>query len=110
MMNRLLRPLLLALIVGLCAAGSALAQFRTLPQNAKLARTGEALPLPLVQLDGKNYKLAPGGVIYDQNNRTVLHGQLPAGARVAYLVDMGGDIGRIYVLSAQEVAQIDSKK
>lgn len=110
MMKRLLRlPLLLALL-GLLAAGPGHAQIRTLPQNAKFARVGEIQPLPFVQLDGKRFKLAPGGVIYDDNNRSIVHGALPAGVRVAYMVDIAGDIGRIYILTAQEQARVDRKQ
>ena len=91
-------------------ASGAFAQFRTIPPSAKLARVGNVYPLPLVQLDGNVLKLAPGGVIYDDNNRSILHDALPAGARVAYTLDMNGDIARIYILSAQELAQLEKKQ
>ena len=107
------RPLrlLLSLVVAASFSGApAWAQLRTLPQNAKFARVGEPQPLPFVQLDGKSYRLGPGGVIYNEHNRTILHGALPAGVRVAYSLDMGGDVGRIYILTAQEQARIDKKQ
>ena len=49
--------------------------------------------------------LAPGGIITDENNRSILHGALPPGVRVAYTVELSGDISRIYILTAQEQAQ-----
>ena len=110
MILRLLRVLLLLTAAAALSSGSALAQLRTLPQNAKFARVGAAQPLPFVQLDGKSFRLGPGGVIYDQNNRTILHGALPAGVRVAYSLDLGGDIGRIYILTAHEQAQANKKR
>ena len=102
----------LLMLVTACAgvAGSAFAQLRTLPQNAKFARVGDPQPLPFVQLDGNIVKLAPGGIIIDENNRSILQGALPPGVRVAYILDMGGDIGRIYILTAQEQAQVDSSQ
>ena len=110
MIQRLLR--LPIILVALCvlATGIAIAQLRTLPQNVQYARVGESQPLPVVQLNGKLLRLAPGGVIYDENNRSIVHGALPPGARVAYSIDIGGDVGRIYILSASELAQIDSKQ
>jgi hypothetical protein len=101
---------MLLVLLGALTAGYGYAQFRTLPQNAKYAVVGEIQPLPFVQLDGKLYKLAPGGVIYNEENRTIVHGSLPSGVRVAYSVDLGGDIGRIYILTALEQAQADSKQ
>jgi hypothetical protein len=97
------------LAIAIFASGAS-AQFRTVPPSAKLARVGNAHPLPLVQLDGNILKLAPGGVIYDENNRSILHGALQPGARVAYTLDMSGDVARIYILSVQELAQIEKKK
>jgi hypothetical protein len=97
-------------ILATFAAPATMAQFRTLPQDAKVGRTGETQPLPIVKIDGKLLKLAPGGVIYDENNRTILQGQLPAGVRVAYSFELGGDITRIYILTASELALIDKKK
>jgi len=104
------RTFLLLVLMGMVAASGAFAQFRTIPQNAKFARVGNAQPLPFVQLGSTVLKLAPGGVIYDENNRTILHGALPAGAQVAYIFELGGDISRIYILTAQELAQINNKQ
>ena len=91
-------------------AGSAHAQLRTLPANAKRATVGQqSYPLPFINLGGTKVKLAPGGVIYDQNNRTILHEALPPGADVAFVIDMNGDIGRVYILTPQEQAQFVQK-
>jgi len=91
-------------------AGISSAQLRTLPANAKRATTGQQHPLPFVELGGKVAKLAPGGVIYDQNNRTIVQGALPPGADVIFTTDMNGDIARIYILTPFEQAQFDQKK
>ena len=73
--------LLILFAAGLMLAEFAHAQLRTLPANAKRATVGQQqYPLPMLDLGGKVVKLAPGGVIYDQNNRSILHGALPPGA------------------------------
>ncbi|OHC82619.1 MAG: hypothetical protein A3G73_04700 [Rhodospirillales bacterium RIFCSPLOWO2_12_FULL_67_15] len=63
-----------------------------------------------MELNGKVVRLAPGGVIYDQNNRTLVHGALPPGADVAFTTDMHGDIARIYILTPQEQTQLDQRR
>ncbi len=107
-----MRNLLLLLIAAsLLLAGTGYAQLRTLPANAKRATIGlQPYALPYIELGGKVVRLAPGGVIYDQNNRTLVHGALPAGADVAFTTDMRGDIARIYVLTPQEQAQLDQRR
>ncbi len=105
---RKLLPVMLVVLIA--AAGSAYAQVRTLPANAKRATIGqEQYPLPYINIGGTQVRLAPGGVIYDQNNRTIVHGALPPGADVAVVPDMNGDIGRIYILTPQEQAQFGQK-
>ena len=91
-------------------AGFSSAQLRTLPANAKRATVGQQQSMPLVELSSKVARLAPGGVIYDQNNRSIVHGALPPGADVIFTTDMNGDIARIYILTPFEQAQFDRKK
>jgi len=100
--------LALSLTVILLTASVAYAQLRTLPANAKPAKVGaQRLPLPYINFGGTApFKLAPGGVIYDENNRYILHEALPPGADVVYTLDMNGDIARIYILTLQEQAQV----
>ena len=103
--------LLLLIAASLMRAETGYAQLRTLPANAKRTTTGmQARVQPFVELGGKVVRLAPGGVIYDQNNRTIVHGALPAGADVAFTTDMRGEIGRIYILTPQEQAQFDRRR
>ena len=101
-------PALFATLLFLPAASHA--QFRSIPTDAKRATVGvQQLPLPYIDLGGKAVRLAPGGVIYDQTNRTIVHGALQPGAEVAVTRDINGDIGRIYVLTPQEQAQFGKK-
>ena len=106
-MRKLLQLLLVA---SMLFAGTGYAQLRTIPANAKRATVGQPQVLPYVELNGKVVRLAPGGVIYDQNNRTIVHGALPPGADVAFTLDMRGDVARIYILTPQEQAQLDQRK
>lgn len=103
--------LLLLIAASLILTETGYAQFRTLPAAAKRATVGaQPRVQPYVELGGKVVRLAPGGVIYDQNNRTIVHGALPAGADVAFTTDMHGDIARIYILTPQEQAQLDRRR
>jgi hypothetical protein len=106
-------PKLLAITVAalLLSAGIAYAQLRTMPANAKRATVGQQqYAMPYINLNGTMVKLAPGGVIYDQNNRTIVHNALPQGAAVGYTLDMNGDVARIYILTPQEQAQFVPQK
>ena len=104
-------PLLLLIAASLLLAETGYAQFRTLPATAIRATVGDRPhALPYVELGGKVVRLAPGGVIYDRNNRSLVHGALPAGADVAFTTDMRGDIARIYILTPQEQSQLDQRR
>jgi hypothetical protein len=105
------RKLFISLLVAcLLFPGAGYAQLRTLPANAKRATVGQPQVLPYVELGGKVVRLAPGGVIYDQNNRTIVHGALPADTDVVFTTDMHGDVARIYILTPQEQAQFNQRK
>ncbi len=87
-----MRKSLLLLI--LCAAWATsatiqaqLIQNRFLPAHGERGRLGEAQALPLVKIGSRTLRLAPGGVIFDQNNRTIIHAHLPAGAEILYTRD-----------------------
>jgi hypothetical protein len=108
----LIRKLLALTIAALLMlAGVALAQVRTLPPEAKRATTGQQqYVLPYIDFGGTRVKLAPGGIIFDQHNRTIVHNALPLGVDVAYTTDMNGDIRRIYILTPREQAQFVPKR
>jgi hypothetical protein len=110
MIQRWFRLQLVLIMLGTLAAWPGHAQFRTLPQNAHLGRLGGQQQLPYVEINRKLHKMAPGGVIYDENNRTILQNALPSDTRIAYTLDMTGDIARIYILTATEQAQFERKR
>ncbi|MBI2295109.1 MAG: hypothetical protein HYU76_03485 [Betaproteobacteria bacterium] len=81
---------------------------RPLPVNGKLGElVGQQHPFPLLQINNQVLRLAPGGRIYDQNNRTILHAFLPELAHVLFVQDVNGDIARLYILLPEEWAQLE---
>ena len=95
----------LILLLGLAAPGMAQMQ-RVLPANGKLGDLVGQQQFPLVELDRKLLRLAPGGVIIDQNNRSILHAHLPAQAPVLYVLDNQGNVTRIILLKPEELARL----
>ncbi len=75
---------------------------RFLPADAELGRTGDSQPLPLVRIGNRQLRLAPGGIIFDQHNRSIVHAHLPVNADILYTRNQGGDIQRLYILTDQE--------
>ena len=81
---------------------------RFLPSEGRLGElSGQQLqPFPLLQIDKKIVRLAPGGRIYDQHNRTIVHGALPDTASVLFIPDMHGDIARLFILLPAEIERV----
>jgi hypothetical protein len=99
------------LCLALMCADSASAQFisqRFLPAQGERGRTGEPQPLPMVKIGNRVLRLAPGAVIYDQQNRSILHAQLPPSADVYFTKDLTGNVLRVYILTEQERARLDA--
>jgi hypothetical protein len=94
-----------AVAAAIAAASHAQVQ-RQLPAAGKIGLTGSPHPFPLVQIDDRVLRLAPGGLIFDQDNRTILHQSLPPAAHVLYLQDANGNIARIVVLRPEELAAL----
>jgi hypothetical protein len=83
---------------------------RLLPTNGKLGHLVAQQQMPLIEIDRKVLRLAPGGVIVDQNNRFIVHGALPASADVLYVLDGRGDISRIILLTPAELARLEQAR
>ena len=99
---------LIALALALGLATSVDAQLvRALPASGKLGElVGRQHAFPLVQIDNKVMRLAPGGLIYDENNRTIVHGLIPERAYVLFVEDPTGDVTRIYILRPDELEMV----
>ena len=78
---------------------------RILPQNAV---SGEltASRYPYVIIGDKRLHLAPGSLIFDQNNRIILPNYLPRKATVLYNIDGNGDLHKMWLLTPEEVANL----
>ena len=110
-MNKLL--LLLALFTAAAAAPEASAQFiqqRFLPTNGERGTLGAPQDFPMVQIDKNVLRLAPGARIYDQSNRTIVHGHIPSGAEILFAREQSGYINRIYILTEREIASLKQAK
>ena len=96
---------LVALAFGFAIATAAHAQLvRQLPANGKLGElAGGQHAFPQTQIGGKVVRLTPGALIYDQNNRTILHNALPERADVFYVQEASGEVSRIYILRPEEL-------
>lgn len=106
-MRKLLLLLVLSYTIG--AFVPAYAQFiqqRFLPANGERGKTGPRHAYPVVQIDKKLLRLAPGARIYDVANRTIVHEHLPPGADVFYSKEQSGAILRLYILSPQEILRL----
>ena len=99
----------LALVAIVTAAHAQI--FRQLPANGQIGNLtgGQQLPYPLLQINNQTARLAPGGRIYDENNRLIVHGALPPAAPVVFVVDSNGDVSRIYLLRIDEFQQLQQR-
>lgn len=104
--------LLFLLLLGIATAAPVTAQVlqqRQLPAKGKRGELGAPLALPMVQIGNDVLRVAPGGVLYDQFNRTILHAALPPQAEVWYTTDAQGSIQRLYVLTPAEQQMLDRR-
>lgn len=108
-MTRIVLRLACAGLLTLATTGSALAQLRTIPAEAKRANMTHVQGMT-VEIDGKKTVLAAGAQIRDADNMIVLPAAVPAGVLVKYMPDVQGQVSRIWILSKQEAAQPDAKK
>jgi hypothetical protein len=54
--------------------------------------------LPLVQIDGREQRLAPGARIVGANNTSITPNQVPANSKVRYRVDSSGQVTHVWIL------------
>ena len=98
------------LALALATASHAQQLPRQLPPNGKLGELvhEQAQPFPLLQINNKTLRLAPGGRIYDQFNRAILHNYLPRQAvPVLYTQDSQGFVSQLYLLRPDELQRLE---
>ena len=94
------------------ACGGAHAQLitRSLPNDGKLGElVAPRQAYPLLKIGKETLRLAPGGLIFDQHNRTIVHNQLPEAANVLYVLNMTGEVARVYILRPDEVELVKQR-
>ena len=106
-MHRL--PRLLALLIACAFCGGALAQLRSIPQEAKRGEMRH-LQAMTVEIDGKPQRLAPGAQIRDAANRIVVPTSLPKVTSVRYLTNVEGHVRQVWILSPEEAAKREAAK
>ena len=78
---------------------------RILPQNAVLGEL-TASSYPYVIIGDKQFHLAPGTRIFDQNNRIILPVSMPINITVLYKLDANGDLINMWLLTPDELATL----
>jgi hypothetical protein len=99
-----MRKCRILLVLGLLWAGFVQAQFlsqRPLPAQGERGRVGDPQPLPNIKIGSRVMQLAPGAVIYDQQNRSIVQSSLPPGVEVYYTKDKVVNVTRVFNLTDQ---------
>jgi hypothetical protein len=87
------------------AAALALAQFRTIPNNAERG-TLRHVQGNVVTMNGKSMRLAPGATIRNTENLIIVPTALPAGGALAeYVLDKEGMIFQVWLLTPAEASR-----
>jgi hypothetical protein len=89
---------LLALIVSALLVACATNDNRS--ADGSLVGTMTAGQLPVVAIDGKAMRLAPGARIVGANNTSITPNMLPPASRVRYKLDPTGQISHVWLLPA----------
>jgi hypothetical protein len=81
---------------------------RNLPASGQIGTltADPSLPLPFVRIDNRVFRLAPGAVIVDTGNLSIVHAQIPPRATVLVDFDAAGDALRIFMLTPEELARL----
>jgi len=99
-----MRCWLAAILLALPAA-LAMAQLRTLPAHAAHGKIRHLQDM-VVQIDGKQARLARGAQVRDAHNRILVPTAIPAGSLVRYTINPQGEIAAVWLLTAHEAAQL----
>ena len=99
------------LLLLLCALllPAAWAQLRQIPDNAK---RGSIVHIQggIVEINGQQMRLSVGSQIRSRDNLIIVPTSLPPGAAVKYTLDASGQIHRVWILTAQEIAAPDLRR
>jgi hypothetical protein len=94
----------------LAGAGTASAQLRAIPEDAKRAQM-QYVRETIVEIDGAQARLSPGAQIRTADNRILLPSALPHDKLlVKYVADAAGMVHRVWILTQEEAARPDKKQ
>jgi hypothetical protein len=93
----------------LAGAGSAFAQLRAIPDDAKRGQIRHVREM-VVEIDGTQARLTPGAQIRNTDNRIILPSALPPEPQlIKYQTDPTGMVHRVWILTREEAAKPDKK-
>ena len=102
-MKILLHVLAASLLILVCATQASAG--RDFPQQAERGDIQE-YRYPLIKIGGRVYRLAAGSQMYNEQNLIIMPASLSVQtAPVMYLLDISGDLSRIWLLTRDEAAQ-----
>jgi hypothetical protein len=109
-------------VIALLVSVAALAQTQTTTPTAPAASTAQAAPiaqitppadakagrftaqqLPSVQIDGRDYRLAPGARIYSRDRLTLTPNLVPADSAVKFALNEQGAIQTVWLIDPKEL-------
>ena len=95
---------IVASMLALACATQAWAE-RNFPEQAKRGEL-RAYEYPSMKIGDRVYRLAPGSRIINQQNLIIMPASLQVQtAPIMYMLDIGGDLSRIWLLTEDEAAQ-----
>ena len=103
---KFMQSLALALALG---ATAVCAQVRGIPAEAERGLMRHLQEMT-VEINGRPVQLAPGAQIRDATNMIVLPAAVPAGSLVKFTLDAQGNLGSVWILSAEEAERPDPLK
>jgi len=91
-------------LIAAFVASTAMAQLRSIPDDAERAEIRH-VEQNVIELNGKQERLAPGAQIRDQANRIIVPAALETGALVKYRRDATGAVSQVWILTPEEAAR-----
>ena len=91
----------MASVLGLASSLAIAALPRPIPDDAVKAKM-QISPAGLVQVKGDTLRLSPGAQIRDTSNRIVLPSHISGEYTVRMLLDKGGQVHRVWILTPEE--------
>jgi len=103
-MKQALTALLALIVASLAVAVGAQSLARTIPSEARRGELTHVMQ-GFVSVNGQQMKLAPGALIYAQNNLTIVPSEVPRNSLVDYTLDRNGDLFKVWILTPAEGAR-----